>query len=261
MKRRPELRGEARRGLSPPARLARIGQPACGWLPGPASVPSPTLAHPLPTSPPHTPHVAHLPAATASDVYSLLPPEAKGGDGEFWGVQWSAELGKYLAPFVMQASGAAGGLGCGCVRKGQADPGRVGEQVLGVPAEGCPGSGVAAPRKVPPPPSTHTPTASPWRSRATTAWCTAPTTSCTTLKTLGTSATRWAGWGGTCACTHQLSGGCLSLAAVRVLRASGAPPPPCRSLLRPPAGLRPGLCSWARLPSSRLCPRRGCTRC
>lgn len=35
----------------------------------------------------------------------------------------------------------------------------------------------------------------------------------------------------------------------------------CRSLLRPPAGLRPGLCSWARLPSSRLCPRPGCTRC
>lgn len=47
-------------------------------------------------------------AATASDVYSLVPPEAKGGDGEFWGVQFSKELGKYLAPFVMQARGAPG---------------------------------------------------------------------------------------------------------------------------------------------------------
>jgi hypothetical protein len=35
-------------------------------------------------------------------VYSLVPPAARGGDGEFWGVQWSKELGQYLAPFVMQ---------------------------------------------------------------------------------------------------------------------------------------------------------------
>ncbi|KAL4451997.1 hypothetical protein ABPG75_007659 [Micractinium tetrahymenae] len=41
--------------------------------------------------------------ATASDVYALVPPEAKGGDGEFWGVQFCRELGKYLAPFVMQS--------------------------------------------------------------------------------------------------------------------------------------------------------------
>jgi hypothetical protein len=35
-------------------------------------------------------------------VYSLVPREARGSDGEFWGVEWSAVLGKWLAPFVMQ---------------------------------------------------------------------------------------------------------------------------------------------------------------
>lgn len=42
------------------------------------------------------------PAVDAGNVYSLVPPEARGGDGEFWGVKWCAEVGKYLAPFVMQ---------------------------------------------------------------------------------------------------------------------------------------------------------------
>ena len=37
-------------------------------------------------------------------MYSLVPPEAQGGDGEFWGVERCPELGgRYLAPFVMQA--------------------------------------------------------------------------------------------------------------------------------------------------------------
>lgn len=40
--------------------------------------------------------------ASARDVYSLVPEEAHGSDGEFWGVEWCPELGKYLAPFVMQ---------------------------------------------------------------------------------------------------------------------------------------------------------------
>lgn len=39
----------------------------------------------------------------AGDVYSVVPADGKGGDGEFWGVQYSQELKKYLAPFVMQA--------------------------------------------------------------------------------------------------------------------------------------------------------------
>lgn len=45
------------------------------------------------------------PAASARDVYSLVPEEAHGSDGEFWGVEWCPELGKYLAPFVMQVRG------------------------------------------------------------------------------------------------------------------------------------------------------------
>ena len=43
------------------------------------------------------------PAEDAGSVYSLCPAAAKGPDGEFWGVQYSQELGKYLGPFVMQA--------------------------------------------------------------------------------------------------------------------------------------------------------------
>ncbi|PRW56953.1 saccharopine dehydrogenase isoform B [Chlorella sorokiniana] len=39
----------------------------------------------------------------AGSVYSLCPADARGADGEFWGVQYSQELGKYLGPFVMQA--------------------------------------------------------------------------------------------------------------------------------------------------------------
>lgn len=42
-------------------------------------------------------------AADAGDVYSLCPPGARGADGEWWGTAWSAALGRYLAPFVMQA--------------------------------------------------------------------------------------------------------------------------------------------------------------
>ncbi|PSC71057.1 saccharopine dehydrogenase [Micractinium conductrix] len=41
-------------------------------------------------------------AACARTVYALVPPESRGTDGEFWGVEKSAELGRWLAPFVMQ---------------------------------------------------------------------------------------------------------------------------------------------------------------
>jgi hypothetical protein len=55
------------------------------------------------------------PAVDAGNVYSLVPPEARGGDGEFWGVKWCAEVGKYLAPFVMQVgSGGAAAWCAGC---------------------------------------------------------------------------------------------------------------------------------------------------
>lgn len=62
----------------------------------------------LPPQPhPPTPH----PAEDAGSVYSLCPADAKGPDGEFWGVQYSQELGKYLGPFVMQVRRAVRGRG------------------------------------------------------------------------------------------------------------------------------------------------------
>ena len=53
------------------------------------------------------------PALGAGGVYSLVPPEARGQDAEWWGVEWSKELGKWLAPFVMQARRGDGGT-AGC---------------------------------------------------------------------------------------------------------------------------------------------------
>lgn len=41
-------------------------------------------------------------------VYALVPPAARGAaaDRDFWGVEWSAALGRWLAPFLMQVVNA-----------------------------------------------------------------------------------------------------------------------------------------------------------
>ena len=117
MKQRPELRGENLHYL--PALICWAVQRASLRASVAALMASPGT--PLETStpcflkeprrplgshflPPY--HLLHCTTAEdAGSVYSLCPPDAKGPDGEFWGVQWSQELGKYLGPFVMQVRG------------------------------------------------------------------------------------------------------------------------------------------------------------
>lgn len=107
MKARPELRGEPNSSDLLPSheclfeghqRSVATGPRRCTNFP-----PSPAHMPHRPTPPAPRRHLTSLPAEDAGSVYSLCPADAKGPDGEFWGVQYSQELGKYLGPFVMQA--------------------------------------------------------------------------------------------------------------------------------------------------------------
>ena len=131
---------------------------------GPRCCPHATSPHTL-NSPPERIRAA----ADASNVYALVPPEGRGTDGEFWGTEFSQVLGSYLAPFVMQVrGGGAGGRGrgrraCGGVQCASDPP-------------WSPSCLMHALRPPLPPPDR------PLRP-ATTGWCTAPPTSCATLRT------------------------------------------------------------------------------
>ena len=142
-----------------------------------APPPVPTACPPCPPPPPPPP------AACARTVYALVPPESRGTDGEFWGVEKSAELGRWLAPFVMQvrreqrsSASACGGdeAACACTAAGCAPAQQQGSLVRS--------HALAALGHATPPQRPVRLRLCPTARCATTAWCTGPTTSCTTQR-------------------------------------------------------------------------------